>query len=67
VKTSGGTLAAIVALSLGVWLFFYLSPGAPLTGPETAVVVGACAGAVLLVRWLWGRRRRPGPGDDRAG
>jgi hypothetical protein len=67
VKATGGTLAAILALSLGVWLFSYLSPGAPLTGAETAVVVGACAGAVLVARWLWARLRRPGTGNDRAG
>jgi hypothetical protein len=66
-NASTATLAAILVLSLGVWLFFYLSPGAPLTGAETAVVVGACAGAVLLARWLWARLRRSGTSDDRAG
>lgn len=57
-KASAGTLAAILVLSLGVWTFFYLSPGAPLNASETAVVVGACSGAVVLGRWIWSRLRR---------
>jgi hypothetical protein len=57
VKGSAGTLAAILALSLGVWTFFYVSPGAPLNAAETAVVVGLCAGVVLASRWLWARLR----------
>lgn len=65
-KGSTGTLAAILVLSLGVWTFFYLSPGAPLDASETAVVVGVCAGAVLLARWVWGRVRGPRGGSGPA-
>ena len=56
-KLSPGVLAAILVLSLSVWTFFYVSPGAPLNASETAVVVGVCAGAVLVARWVWGRVR----------
>lgn len=62
-KASAVTLAVILALSLGVWVFFYSSPGAPLNASETAVVVGACAGIVSLGRWIWGRIRRGRGGD----
>jgi hypothetical protein len=57
VSGSVGTLAAILALSLAVWTFFYLGPGAPLNASETSVVVGVCAVAVLGARWVWGRLR----------
>jgi len=67
VKASAGTLAIILLLSLGVWTYFYLSPGAPLNGSETAVVVGACAGAVVVARWLWGRLRKIRGGDGPTG
>jgi hypothetical protein len=63
VKASAGTLAAILVLSLAVWTFFYLSPGAPLDGAETTVVVGVCAGVVLLARWVWARLRGSRRGD----
>ena len=66
-KASAGTLAVILLLSLGVWTYFYLSPGAPLNASETAVVVGACAGAVVVARWLWGRWRKIRGGDGPAG
>lgn len=62
-KGSAGTLAIILGLSLGVWMFFYLSPGAPLNAAETSVVVGACAGVVLLGRWIWGRFHKAGKGN----
>jgi hypothetical protein len=65
-KTSAGTLVAILVLSLAVWTFFYLSPGAPLNASETAVVVGLCAGVVLVTRFLWARRRGARGGDGRA-
>lgn len=59
-KTSAGTLAAIIVLSLVVWAGFRLwVPGPPLDGAETMVVVGTCAAVVLLGRWIWGRLRRP--------
>ena len=61
-----GTLAVILVLSLAVWTYFYLSPGAPLDAPETAVVVGVCAGAVFLARWIWGRLRGTRGGDGQA-
>lgn len=60
-KASAATLAAILALSLAVWVLFYaLTPDTPLTPPETLVVVGASAGVVLLARWIWSRRRKAG-------
>ena len=63
-KASAGTLAAIIVLSLVVWAGFRLwVPGPPLDGAETMVVVGACAGVVLLGRWIWSRRRRLRGGD----
>jgi len=65
VKVPVGALAAILVLSLGVWTFFYLSPGAPLDASETAVVVGISAGIVLLSRFIWGRIRGSRRGDDR--
>ena len=54
---SVATLAAILVLSLAVWTFFYVSPGAPLDAAETAVVVGVCAAAVIAARWVWQRVR----------
>jgi hypothetical protein len=67
VKGPAGTIAAIGVLSLVVWaLVSLLTPGAPLTQPETVVVVGACAAVVLAVRWVVARRRRP-RGQDGAG
>jgi hypothetical protein len=65
VKPPVGTLAVILVLSLAVWMYFYLSPGAPLNASETAVVVGACAGAVFLVRFIWSRFRGTREGDDK--
>ena len=61
-KTSAGTLAAILGLSLGVWVLFYFLPlGEPLTPPETLVVVGFSAAAVLAVKGVWaGLRKRRG-------
>jgi hypothetical protein len=65
-KASAGTLAVILVLSLGVWMYFYVSPGAPLNASETAVVVGVCAGAVFLARWIWARFRGTRGGDGHA-
>ncbi len=65
-KGSAGTLAIILGLSLGVWTFFYLSPGTPLNAAETSVVVGACAGVVLFGRWIWGRFHRTSKGNEQA-
>ena len=65
-KPPVGALAAILVLSLAVWMYFYLSPGAPLDASETAVVVGISAGVVLLSRFVWGRIRGSRRGDDRA-
>lgn len=62
-----GTLVAILVLSLGVWTFFYLSyPGEPPNSSETAVLVGLCAGVVLLSRWAWSRLRKKPGGDGHA-
>lgn len=53
-KTSAGLLGIILALSVATWTFFYfLAAGDPLSPPETLVVVGICAGSVLVVRWVW--------------
>jgi hypothetical protein len=60
---STGTLAAILVLSLAVWAYFYVSPGPPLNASETAVVVGLCAAAVVIARWLWSRFRGARGGD----
>lgn len=62
-NTSGVTLGIILALSLAVWTYFYVSPGAPLNASETAVVVGVCAAVVYIVRWLWMRLVGPRGGD----
>ena len=59
-KSSIATLAAVLILSLGVWALFYvLTPDAPLTPSETAVVVGASAVVVLAIRWIWSWLRKP--------
>lgn len=64
-KGSIGALAAIVVLSLASWTFFWvLTPDTPLTAPEMAVVVGACAAAVFGGKWIWSRLRRPRGGDQ---
>ena len=58
-KTSLATVLVTIVLSLGVWMFFYVTtPGTPLTLPETMVVVGACAPVVLLGKYLWARLRK---------
>jgi hypothetical protein len=57
-KATASTLAWAMVLSLIVWTTFYgLTPGVPLTEGETATVVGACGGAVLLARWALNRYR----------
>jgi len=60
-KTSVALVGSILALSVGIWTFFYfLAAGDPLSPPETLVVVGICAGSVFVVKWvlscIWGRR-----------
>jgi hypothetical protein len=58
-KASGGTLAAIVVLSLVVWTLVYVfNPSTPLTQAETVVVVGACAVVVFGFKWLVGNFRK---------
>jgi hypothetical protein len=65
VKSSIGTLAAVVILSLAVWAMFYvLTPDAPLAPPETAVVVGASAVVVLGIRWIWSWLHKPPGGNE---
>jgi hypothetical protein len=63
VKRWSTTVGAAAVVALAVWALFYLlMPQAPLTAGETVVLVGAAAGAVLLVRalggWLGRWRRR---------
>lgn len=65
-KASFGTAAAIIALSLAVWMLFYvITPGAPLTPPETFAVVGACGAVVLSARWILARLRKARGGDEK--
>jgi hypothetical protein len=54
VKSSAVLVGMILALSVAVWTLLYLlTPGDPLTPPETLVIVGACAALVLVARWIW--------------
>jgi hypothetical protein len=63
-KASAGTLVAIIVLSLAVWTAFRLwVPGPPLDGAETMIIVGVCAGLVLVARFIVSRLRRPRGGD----
>lgn len=57
-KTTLGTIVAILLFSLAAWVFFYLTSG-PLTAGETTVVVGFVAIAVSSFKWLWSRIRKP--------
>ena len=53
-KTSAVLVGTILAVSAAVWtLLFLLTPGDPLTPPETLVIVGVCAALVLVARWIW--------------
>ena len=64
-KGSIGALAAVVILSLAIWMFFSVfTPDAPLTSQEMAVVVGACAAVVFGGKWIWSRLRKPRGGDE---
>ncbi len=56
-KVSFATGFVITALALAIWVFFYLV-SAPLTAPETTVVVGLCAAVVLSGKWIWARLRK---------
>jgi hypothetical protein len=42
-----------------------LTPDTPLSPPETFVVVGGCAAAVLGAKWIWSRLRKARGGDER--
>jgi protein-S-isoprenylcysteine O-methyltransferase Ste14 len=67
VKPAFGTVATIIVVSLAVWvLFLVVTPGGPLTPPETLVVVGVCAALVLGVKWIWSRFQTRRGKDDRA-
>jgi hypothetical protein len=58
-KNSFSTMMAIFALSLAVWMFFYLiPPREPLTPAETSVVLGACVVIVIFSKRLWSRFRK---------
>ena len=56
-KRSQATVVSIVVLSLGVWYFFYVVSGVPLTLEETVLVVGISALVVLAARRMWSRLR----------
>ncbi len=59
-KLPVGLFLSILAVSLLAWMAVYLFlPGPTLDAPETMVLVGACALAVLLCRWIWGHLRKP--------
>ena len=51
------TTVVILGLSLGTWLFFYLS-SMELTPAGTSVVVAFWLLVVLFSRWIWKRPRR---------
>ena len=48
------TLVAALALSLLIWVLFYVR-GLELTAADTEVVVGVCLALVVTVRWAWKR------------
>lgn len=54
-KGSFVTIAVIFVLSLAIWSVFYAMSGEPKGADETAVIVGICAGIVLIVKWVWSR------------
>lgn len=58
------TAAAIVVLSLAVWVFFYIY-SVRLNYHETMVVVGICAIIVFAVVRMAGFFRKGGKGDNR--
>jgi len=53
-KRSAGVLLSVLALSLVIWIFFYIISPEPLNPSETVVVVGISAGMVYGIRWVWG-------------
>jgi len=57
-KSSAVLLSIIIALSLAVWCFFYLT-SARLQPAETTVVVGFCTLLVLTGKFLWSRFTKP--------
>ena len=64
-KALVNSIIAIGALSLAVWVFFYmLQPDTPLTGEESIVVVGICAVIVLSVKHAWVRLTRRSKGNE---
>jgi hypothetical protein len=56
-KTTISTAVLIILCSLAAWVFFYMTTG-PLQAPETMVVVGLCALAVISAKWLWIKLRK---------
>ena len=58
-KGSVATVVATLVLSLGGWAVFYFL-GAPLKPPETVVLVGVCAGLILIVKWVIGAVSKKG-------
>jgi hypothetical protein len=50
------TTVAIAALTLLVWVFFFIAtPSKPLMPLETTAVVGASTAIVLVAKWIWAR------------
>ena len=50
-KTSIGTWSVIVALTLVIWVFFYVA-SVPLDAPQTTVVAGFAVAIVYGGKWL---------------
>ena len=58
-KRHSAKVFATIALSLAVWVFFYVNtPDAPLSAKETSLLVGVCLAVVLFTDWLWDRFRK---------
>ena len=51
-KGSVATVIATLVLSLIGWAVFYFI-GAPLKSHETVVLVGVCAGLILIMKWVY--------------
>lgn len=56
IKLPFGAIIAVFLLTLAVWIFFH-EMGMPLQGASTTVVAAIMLAIVLVVRWIWLRRR----------
>jgi hypothetical protein len=63
-KVSLVTVFLVAALALAIWfLFYFLS--APLTSPETMVVVGISGVVVLFAKWTLAKIARRGEKNEK--